>query len=1058
MNKIIAFSIKNRLVILLFVFGLVIWGTYSFTQIPIDAVPDITNNQVQIITKSPSFSAQEIEQFITAPLEMSLANLQQVEEIRSISRFGLSVITVVFDDMMDVYRARQLVGEKMRDVPIPQEMGTPEMMPISTGLGEIYQYIIRPKKGYEKRYSAMDLRTIQDWQVRRQLAGTQGIAEVNSFGGFVKQYEVAINPEKLRALNVPITAIFEALQSNNENTGGSYIEKNSQAVFIRGEGMVKTLEDIEKIALSPTTNNQQPIFIRDVAQVKFGHAPRYGAMSYNAQGEVVGGIVMMLKGENSSKVIQNVEARMKEVQKSLPEGLMIEPYLNRKDLVTRAIDTVTTNLLEGGLIVIFVLVLFLGNLRAGLVVASMIPLSLLFALGMMYVFGVSANLMSLGAIDFGLVVDGAVIILEAVLHRLSPLTPEGEKIPQHQPPINEQNPFPPSGVRGLVYEATTQIRASASFGELIILMVYLPILALAGVEGKMFRPMAQTVGFAILGALILSLTYVPMMAAWVLRKPKKHTVTFADRLMLLIQKIYEPIFNFCMRFSVWVVSGTVVLFVGSLVLFGYLGGEFIPQLDEGDFAVETRLAAGSSLTQTLESSQRAEKILLSFPEVKAVVSKIGTSEVPTDPMPLEANDLMVILKDKSEWKTTHSKEELAEKMREKLSILAGVNFEFQQPIEMRFNELMTGVKSDIALKIYGEDLDILFQKANECANIIKKIEGATDVKVEQIVGLPQMLVKYNRAKIAQYGLHIKDINQIIQTAFAGQSAGKVYEGEKNFDLTVRFEQRFRQGINNLKNIYVPLPVSSGAGGLSVPLSEVATITYTKAPMQVARDNAQRRITIGVNTNGRDVASLVGEIKSKLSPPSGAGGLAGVKLPAGYYFKYGGQFENLEKAQARLMIAVPIALLLIFVMLYFTFGSLVQSSLIFTAIPLSAIGGVWALWLRGMPFSISAGVGFIALFGVAVLNGIVLIGYFNQLEKEGITNLAYRIHTGVITRLRPVVMTAMVAGLGFLPMALSHGAGAEVQKPLATVVIGGLLTSTALTLIILPILYKWVSKR
>ncbi|TAE15280.1 MAG: efflux RND transporter permease subunit, partial [Bacteroidetes bacterium] len=749
-------------------------------------------------------------------------------------------------------------------------------------------------------------------------------------------------------------------------------------------------------------------------------------MSYNAQGEVVGGIVMMLKGENSSKVILNVENRIKEIEKTLPEGLTIETYLNRKDLVTRAINTVKTNLIEGGLIVIFVLVIFLGNLRAGLVVASMIPLSLLFALGMMHTFGVSANLMSLGAIDFGLVVDGAVIILEAVLHRL------------------HLNQYKEETVQESVYESATQIRASASFGELIILMVYLPILTLSGVEGKMFRPMAQTVSFAIIGALILSLTYVPMMSAWVLRKPKNHNLTFADRLMLLIQKIYEPVFRLCMRFSRIVVAGTLLLFVGSLLLFSYLGGEFIPQLDEGDFAVETRLAAGSSLTQTLETSQKAEKILLSFPEVKAVVSKIGTSEIPTDPMPMEANDLMIVLKDKSEWTTTHDKEELAELMRKKLSILAGVNFEFQQPIEMRFNELMTGVKSDIALKIYGEDLDMLFQKANQCANIIKKIEGATDVKVEQIVGLPQMLVKYDRAKIAQYGLHIQDINQIIQTAFAGQSAGSVYEGEKRFDLAVRYADNFRRGIDNLKNMYLPLPT-----GESIPLSEVAKVSYTKAPMQIARDNAQRRITIGINTQGRDVASLVGEIKERLT---------NTKLPAGYYFKYGGQFENLEKAQGRLMIAVPVALLLIFVLLYFTFGSLVQSLLIFTAIPLSAIGGVWALWLRGMPFSISAGVGFIALFGVAVLNGIVLIGYFNQLQKEGITDLHTRIHTGVMTRLRPVVMTAMVAGLGFLPMALSHGAGAEVQKPLATVVMGGLLTSTALTLLILPILYLWTSRK
>lgn len=1008
----------------MFVFALIFWGVYSITQIPIDAVPDITNNQVQIITKSPSFSAQEIEQFITAPLELNLANLQQVEEIRSVSRFGLSVITVVFEEAIDTYKARQLVSEKMMNVTIPKEMGTPEMMPISTGLGEIYQYIIRPKKNTQKKYSATELRTIQDWIVRRQLAGTKGVAEINSFGGYVKQYEVALNPEKLRAFDLSVMDIFTALQNNNQNTGGSYIEKNAQAFFIRGDGMVGNLEDIEKIVIK--NNNNVPVLIRDVALVKFGHAQRYGAMSHNGQGEVVGGIVMMLKGENSSKVIQNVTERIAQIQKSMPEGLVIEGFLDRTDLVNRAMHTVLTNLTEGGLIVIFVLVLFLGNLRAGLVVASMIPLSLLFALGMMHTFGVSANLMSLGAIDFGLVVDGAVIILEAVLHRL------------HLSKFKEET------LDESVFQSASQIRQSAAFGELIILMVYLPILSLSGVEGKMFKPMAQTVGFAILGALILSLTYIPMMSAWVLQRPTTQKQTLADKLMALIEKIYLPIFYLCVRFSKMTIIITIVLFLLSGIVFSFLGGEFIPQLDEGDFAVETRLAAGTSLAQTIETSQKAEKILLQFPEVKAVVSKIGTSEIPTDPMPMEANDLMVILKDKSEWKTTDNKEELANKMRAALSVLIGVNFEFQQPIEMRFNELMTGVKSDIALKIYGENLDVLFQKANECANIIKKIKGVADIKVEQIVGLPQILVKYNRQKIAQYGLNITEINQTLQTAFAGQAAGSVYEGEKRFDLAVRFDIDFRKDLNSLKKINITLH-----NGVQIPLSEVATITYTKAPMQITRDDAKRRITIGVNTSGRDVESLVNEIKQKLQP---------IQLPTGYYFKYGGQFENLQKAKNRLMIAVPMALLMIFMLLYFTFHSFTQSILIFTAIPLSAIGGVFALWLRGMPFSISAGVGFIALFGVAVLNGIVLIGYFNQLEKEGVKDVFERIKQGVIVRLRPVLMTAVVAGLGFFPMAFSNGAGAEVQKPLATVVIGGLLTSTALTLLILPILYKWVKSR
>jgi heavy metal efflux system protein len=1048
-DNLIFFSIKNKLIIGIFTLALIIWGSISLTQIPIDAVPDITNNQVQLITKAPSFSAQEIEQFITAPLELTLANLQNVEEIRSISRFGLSVITVVFTDEMNGYLARQLVNEQIKNVDIPAEMGIPEMTPISTGLGEIYQYVIHPKKGFETQYSATDLRTIQDWIVRRQLAGTPGVVEVNSFGGFVKQYEVAVNPEKLRAYDLTILEVLHALETNNENTGGSYIEKNAYAYFIRGEGMVSQLADIEQIVVKNINN--LPVLIKDLAQVQFGSAMRYGAMTRNAQGEVVGGIVMMLKGANSAQVIANVKTRIAEIQKTLPKGLIIEAFLDRSDLVSRAIDTVTTNLIEGGLIVILVLVIFLGNLRAGLVVASVIPLAMLFAIAMMNLFGVSANLMSLGAIDFGLVVDGAVIIVEAILHRLhlhQSLTPfpSPKERGELTPPLSEGvGGRLLGGVNQLVYEATVQIRKSAAFGEIIILIVYLPILALVGVEGKMFRPMAQTVGFAILGALILSLTYVPMMSAWVLNYKISHKKNFSDYLMAFIQRQYNPIIFFALRRKTVILSIALGLFVASLLIFNTLGGEFIPQLDEGDFAVETRLMTGSSLSQTIETSTQAEKILLKFPEVKQVISKIGTSEIPTDPMPLEANDLMVILKDKKEWTTTHDKEDLANRMRDSLAVLPGVNFEFQQPIEMRFNELMTGIKSDVAIKIYGEDLNTLFAKANECAKFIRPIAGVGDLKVEQIVGLPQMLVKYDRRKIAQYGLNIKDLNATLQTAFAGKIAGYVFEGEKRFALAVRFDKQNRQDIENLKGVYVSLP-----NGKQVPMEEVAQIEYVNAPVQISRDDAKRRITIGLNVSGRDVESLVQEIKSVLAQK--------VKLPAGYYFKFGGQFENLEKAKARLMIAVPMALVLIFSLLYFTFNSFKQSILIFTAIPLSAIGGVLALWLRGMPFSISAGVGFIALFGVAVLNGIVLIGYFNQLAKEGVHNLHRRVLLGTQVRLRPVVMTAMVASLGFLPMALSHGAGAEVQKPLATVVIGGLITATLLTLVVLPVLYVLFEKK
>ncbi|GAB4127532.1 MAG: hypothetical protein OHK0045_17240 [Raineya sp.] len=1032
LDAIIGFSIRNKIIVGMGVLALVFLGLYSLTQIPIDAVPDITNNQVQVITSAPQFSAQEVEQFITAPLEISFANLQNVEEIRSISRFGLSVITIVFTEDTDVYLARQLVSEKIKlaEKDIPPTMGQPYLAPVSTGLGEIYQYVIRSKSGYEKRYNAQDLRTIQDWIVKRRLAGIEGVVEVNSFGGKVKQYEVALEAEKLRAYDLSITEVFEALHRNNENTGGSYIERQGKAYFIRAEGFLKTLQDIEQTPIKVLPNGM-PVLVQDVGKVRFGSATRYGAMTQDGKGEVVGGIVMMLKGANSAQVIERVKQRIAEVQKTLPEGLVIEPFLDRTLLVNKAIFTVSENLALGGLIVIFVLILFLGNLRAGLVVASVIPLSLLFTLTMMNALGVSANLMSLGAIDFGLIVDGAVIIVEAILHYLHthlPLASQGGYLSQKT--MDEQ-----------VFVASKRIRQSAAFGEIIILMVYLPIWSLSGVEGKMFKPMAQAVSFAILGAFILSLTYVPAMSALFLSKKISTEPNFSDKMIARIRAWYQPIILWALRRKIQVLGATFLLFSVALIVFMRLGGEFIPQLDEGDFAIETRLKAGTSLSETIRISTEAEKILLQFPEVKTCVSKIGSSEIPTDPMPIEANDLMVILKDKSEWKTAETKEELAEKMLQALhEHIIGVNFEFQQPIQMRFNELMTGVKSDIAIKIYGENLEILSKKAEQTAQKIRKIKGVADVKVEQVLGLPQMLVQYNRTKMAQYGLDIQTLNQAVKTAFAGEVAGVVFEGEKRFDLVVRLDTTNRNSLENLKNLYVRT-----ANGNQVRLEEVAQISYQPAPVQISRESTKRRIVIGVNVRGRDVESVVKDMQSVFEKRQ-------IKLPVGYYVEFGGQFENLEKGKKRLMVAVPIALAMIFLLLYFTFHSIKQAILIFTAIPFSAIGGVFALWLRGMPFSISAGVGFIALFGVAVLNGIVLIGYFNQLAKEGVKNLHRRILIGVLVRLRPVLMTASVASLGFLPMAISSSAGAEVQRPLATVVIGGLLSATFLTLIVLPILY------
>ncbi len=1035
LDKIILFSIKNKLVIGLFTLALIVWGGYSVTRLPIDAVPDITDNQVMVITVTPTLAAQEAERLITFPVEQTMASIPGIEQIRSFSRFGLSIVTIVFKENVDIYWGRQQVNERLTEASkqIPEGVGKPEMAPLTTGLGEIYQYVIHPKKGYEQKYDAMELRTIQDWIVKRQLLGTPGVAEVSGFGGYVKQYEIAVDPDRLHSLEISIPDIFKALENNNQNTGGAYINKSPNAYSIRSEGLVTSLEDIEKIVVK--NNGTSPILIRDLANVQFGNGVRYGAATRNGKGEIVTGIVMMLKGANSSEVINNVKARIEQIKKTLPEGVEIEPFLDRKKLVDNAIGTVSKNLIEGALIVVFILILFLGNLRAGLVVASVIPLAMLFAISMMNLFGVSGNLMSLGAIDFGLIVDGAVIIVESILHRIN----------SNQFALKHSEKLTSDQMDGEVYHAASQIRSSAAFGEIIILIVYLPILALVGIEGKMFRPMAQTVSFAILGAFILSLTYVPMASAFFLSKKTSHKRNISDRMMAQFQLWYLPIIKAAMNYKRMVASTAVVLFIASIFLFNTLGGEFIPQLDEGDFAVETRVLTGSSIDQIIDASTKAQKIMLAqFPEVKQVVNKIGSGEIPTDPMPIEAGDMMVILKDKSEWTSASSREELAEKMQKALSVIPGVTFGFQQPIQMRFNELITGAKQDVVIKLYGEDLDVLSDEAARIGRIIKPVPGVLDLYVEEITGLPQIQIKYNRDKIAQYGLNVAEINQTIKTAFAGETAGLVYEGERRFDLVVRLTKEDRRSLADVQGLYIATPFNG-----QIPLEEVATVALKSGPNQIQRDDAKRRITIGFNVRNRDVQTIVSEIQQKLNK---------VKFPAGYYVTYGGQFENLRAANKRLSIAVPVALLLILLLLYFTFSSIRETLLIFTAIPLSAIGGVLALALRGMPFSISAGVGFIALFGVAVLNGIVLIGEFNRLEKEGMNDIYQRVLAGTKTRLRPVLMTAAVASLGFLPMALSGSSGAEVQRPLATVVIGGLLSATLLTLIVLPILYILFEKK
>lgn len=1010
--------------------ALILWGIWSALRLPVDALPDITNNQVQVITTAPTLAAQEVEQFITYPIERSLSNIQGIEEMRSFSRFGLSVITIVFDERQNIYFSRQLINEKLKEAEeqIPAGIGKPELAPVTTGLGEIYQYVIHPKKGSEQKYSTMDLRTMQDWIVGRQLSGIKGVAEVTAFGGITKQYEVAINPDRLKAMNVTIPEILIALEKNNENTGGAYIDRKPNAYFIRGVGLVKSFTDIENIVIKQ--QNGIPVLIRDVAVVQFGSPARYGAMTYNGEKEVVGGLVLMMKGANSAAVTDLVKERLKTVVKALPDDVIIEPFLDRTNLIQRAIGTVKTNLIEGALIVIFVLVLFLGNLRAGLIVASAIPLSLLFAMALMNLFGVSANLMSLGAIDFGLIVDGAVIIVEATLHHLG-LRKTKTVLTQKE-------------MDAEVYQSASAIRSSAAFGEIIILIVYIPILTLTGIEGKMFRPMAQTVGFAILGALLLSLTYIPMMCALFLPKVVDHRRNFSDRMMAFFQRLYKPLLKGAIKIKFLVAGIAVVLFIIALILFTNMGGEFIPTLEEGDYAIEFVLPQGSSISQTTETVLLAQRMLLKFPEVRMVVGKTGSADIATDPMPPEASDLIVVLKDKKEWTSTNDFYALADMMADTLANIPGVIAEPSQPIQMRFNEMMTGIRQDVAIKIFGENLDSLAVYASKVAAAIRPIKGINQPQVERIDGLPQITIEYDRIRLAGYGLNIEDVNHVISAAFAGVKAGSVYENERKFDLVLRLDSSHRTSLDDVSHLYIPMK-----DGNQIPLAQVATISFKTGPAQISREAGKRRVYISFNVSGRDVQSVVEEVQIVLSEK--------VKLPIGYYYTYGGTFENLQKASARLQIVLPLALLLIFFLLYVTFHSLKDATIIFTAIPMGTIGGVVALMIRGMPFSISAGVGFIALFGVSVLNGIVLIGTFNQLKKEGMPDIMRIVLEGTNIRLRPVLMTAAVAALGFLPMALSHGAGAEVQRPLATVVIGGLVSATFLTLIVLPCIYIIFSK-
>ena len=1061
-QKLITYSIRHKLVIGVLSIALAIWGVWSLVHLPFDSTPDITDNQVQVITQAPSLGAQEVEQYVTTPVEMALANIPRIQERRSISRSGLSVITLVFDDAADIYWARSQVSQVVEQLEkeLPKNTET-EMGPIATGLGEIYHYTIRAKEGYEHQYSLTQLRTMQDWIVRKQLSGTPGVAEVSGWGGYVKQYEVAINTDQLNASGVSVSEVFEALQRNNANTGGSYIEENSNQYYIRGIGVVKNLEDVANITVK--TVDGTPVKVGDVAKVQLGHATRFGAVTRNGEGEVVAGIAIMLKGENFQEVIKNVKERINQIQKSLPEGVVIEPFIDRTNLVDRVEGTIARNLIEGGLIVIFVLVIFLGNWRAGLVVASVIPLSMLFAFGMMKTFGIDGNLMSLGAIDFGMIVDSAVIIVEAVVTHINTghfSQPEvraaylaqcqngGAAIPfaLTQKQMDEE-----------VHFSASRIRQSAAFGEIIIMIVYIPLMTLVGIEGKMFRPMALTVFFAILGAFILSLTYVPMASSLMLSRKVHTRKTFSDRVIEKLQAWYRPVLDWVLARNKDVITGAVALFCVSVVGFKYLGGEFIPSLEEGDFAVEMSMSQGTSLSQMVESCTKAEKLLKKeYPEIKQVVSRIGSAEIPTDPMPVERADIMIALKPKVEWTSAKTTPELMEKMEETLSAIPGLEAEISQPIQMRNNELLTGIKQDVAIKIFGDDLDVLTQQAGKVKKMIEDVPGVSGIFVEEVAGLPQIQVKYNHEKMAAYGVSVDDISEILETTFAGAVAGSLYEGDKKFDIVLRMDPSQRN-VESLEQLSIPLK-----DGTDIPLSQVADIDYSPAPAQVSHEDGARRIYVGFNVKGRDVQSTVEDIQEILDEK--------LKLPDGYYYNYGGEFENLQSATNRLMVVIPIALVIILLLLYATVKNVRESLFVFSAIPLAAIGGVWALWLRGMPFSISAGVGFIALFGVAVLNGIVLIGQMNQMQREektadklsassGVTELIHhRIIESCMVRLRPVLMTALVASMGFLPMALSQGDGAEVQRPLATVVIGGLITSTLLTLLVLPAIYKTFTRK
>lgn len=1025
LNPLIRFSISHKLVILMLVVIMAGGGLYSLINLPIDAVPDVTNVQVQVLTGAPSLAPLEVERQITFPIEVAMSGIPKVEEIRSISKFGISTVTIVFEESTDIYFARQLVMERLSQAreQIPASIGSPELGPISTGLGEIYQYEVKAQPG--SNYTATDLRTIHDWNIRRQLMGVAGVTEVNAHGGYGKQYDVRLSPEKLQSYGLSLRDVYEAVTKNNGTVGGGYIEKGSEQYLLRGVGLVEKPDDIANIVVK-TGPEGVPVYVKDLGEIVEGQGIRQGAASADGEGEIVTGMAIMLKGENSRAVVERVKQRVEEIRKTLPAGVFLEPFYDRTELVKRTIATVERNLVEGAILVILVLLLLLGNWRGGLLVATIIPLSMLFAAILMKFFNVSGNLMSLGALDFGLIVDGAVVMVENAVRRRA----EAQQNNLREPPERT------------ILEACQEVARPVVFAVAIIGIVYLPILSLRGIEGKMFVPMALTVIFALLGSLILSLTYVPAMLALILKGKVSEKESFLIRWS---KRIYEPSLAFVMKFRSQVLAVAVALVLISGAIFAYLGGEFIPRLDEGDIMVETMLMPSVSLTHAMKTTTELEKAARTFPEVKTVVSKCGAPAVANDPMSINQCDVFVMLKPVDEWVSGRTKAKLIAEMSEHLekAVPEVASLEFMQPIEMRVNELIAGTRGDVAVKLFGDDLDVLAEKGEEIERALSTVPGATEPKAETTTGLPQLQVKPDRAAIARYGLNVEDVNDLVESIFAGKEAGQVFEGEQRFDIKLRLNEDASQSVETIRNLVLMAP-----NGSRVPLTEVAEVSVVEGAAQISRDDTRRRINISTNVRDRDISSFVAEAKQTVATQ--------VTLPPGYYLTWGGAFENLERATNTLLIVVPIALFLIFVLLYSTFNSAKQALLIYTGIPFAIVGGVIALALRGMPFSISAGVGFIALFGVAVLNGVVMVSFIDHLREEGRT-VREAVKEGAMTRLRPVLMTALVASLGFAPMAVATSAGAEVQRPLATVVIGGLITSTLLTLLILPTLYAWFEK-